>query len=62
MEGMYHEPVSVEMIHFMCDACGITATCIDNEAAWSAWGEHMEGHDPGAQYGSWTWAVVPLEL
>lgn len=62
MESMHHELHTVEMIHFECDACGLTATCIDNMTAWAAWGDHMEGHDPTASFGSWSWAVIPLDL
>jgi len=51
-----------QMIHYHCDTCGISATCVDTPSARLAWCDHMDNHAVKAGYGQWVWTVVPLPL
>lgn len=50
------------MVHYHCDVCGTTATCVATPAAVLAWMDHMGTHVRQRDYGVWTWEVVALEF
>lgn len=50
------------MVHYHCDVCGMTATCVATPAADLAWQDHMAIHAQKRRYGVWTWTVLRLEL
>jgi hypothetical protein len=50
------------MLHFQCETCGITATCVDTPSATLAWLDHMDNHAVKTGYRRWTWTVTPLPL
>lgn len=60
MQGMAER--GTRMVHYHCDVCGMTATCVATPAAVLAWMDHMGRHVRTQDYGVWTWEVVALPL
>lgn len=50
------------MVHYECDRCGVSATCVVTPSAELAWLDHMASHGSWATYKAWTWTVQPLPL
>lgn len=50
------------MVHHQCEVCAITATMVVTEASVRAWTDHMDTHEPGSLYSTWTWEVFPLDF
>jgi len=50
------------MVHYQCEVCSMSATCVATPAAVLAWLDHMDRHGAKTAYRSWTWKVVELDL
>jgi len=50
----------VWMIHYECEGCSMSATCVANHPSSKAWHDHMRSHEVYTGYSSWTWAVIEL--
>ena len=59
---MTEHPVTTSMIHYACDTCGMSATCVANGAAEVAWFDHMATHAVRDNFRAWTWSVLQLDL
>jgi len=58
--AMQEAGAPVPMIHYECQTCGMTATCVVTPASGLAWHDHMAVHALVDNYRAWTWAVLPL--
>jgi hypothetical protein len=59
---MEQAPISTSMIHYQCQVCGMTATCVVTAVTSLAWLDHMDSHADSSLFLSWTWQALQLEL
>lgn len=52
----------VEMVHYECYTCHMSATMVVTPSADLAWLDHMENHGAKKNYGRWCWAVLALPI
>lgn len=50
------------MVHYVCDVCSMSATCVATPSADLAWQDHMGIHVRQKDYRVWTWMVQELPL
>jgi len=62
MVAMCEHSEETKMVHYECNVCTMTATCVMTPSAVLAWHEHMEKHVDPRAFGQWTWDVVPLQF
>lgn len=48
------------MVHYECEVCSMSATCVLTGSAEAAWTDHMASHTEPHRFGRWCWEVVPL--
>lgn len=51
-----------QMIHFECEVCSMSATCVVTPATELAWLDHMATHAARDAFRQWTWTAVELPL
>jgi hypothetical protein len=50
----------VEMVHYVCDVCSVSATCVHNVSSDLAWLDHMTNHADQSLFHVYTWEVLPI--
>jgi hypothetical protein len=50
----------IEMVHYACEQCSMTATLVWTLDAKRAWLDHMQEHHDTTGYRMWSWGVRPL--
>lgn len=59
---MEQQQASTNMIHYECEVCGVSATCVITPSAELAWLDHMATHASPKAFQAWTWTAVPLQF